>query len=248
MFYNILIISDNINLCVELQKILNNKIHKNQSIDYSISPYSDIDLFSTKLSCKVIQYDLKNDYTIDSLISKYDLIISIHCKQFFPKKLVNKIKCINIHPGYNPINRGWYPQVFAIINDKPIGATIHEIDEELDHGLIIAQDYVEIDKTDTSLSLYNKILEKEIELFKQNIDSIITNRYKTIIPSGEENIYLKKDFNNLCEINLNKKSTYGEVIDHLRALTHGEFQNAFFIDPKTNEKIYISVNLNKKNN
>jgi len=248
MFQNILIVSDNINLCIELKPILSENISSSQLLTYSVSPYSDKNEFSTKLSCQVLQYDLKKEEDIDFIISKYDLIISIHCKQLFPKNLVTKIKCINIHPGFNPINRGWYPQVFAIINNLPIGATIHEIDDKLDHGNIIDQDFVSHDYSDTSLSLYNKITKKEVELFKKNVSNILNNTYSSHKTNEEGNLYLKNDFNNLCEIDLNKHASYLEVINHLRALTHGDYKNAFFIDPETNEKIFVSISLFKKEN
>ncbi|MCE9864029.1 hypothetical protein, partial [Aeromonas caviae] len=58
--------------------------------------------------------DLKSD-TI-RLINEFDFGFSVHCKQIFPKQLVESIRCVNIHPGFNPHNRGWFPQVFSIIN------------------------------------------------------------------------------------------------------------------------------------
>ena len=245
-YKNVLIISDNLHLCKELKTKLDKRLSSVQSLTYAVSPYSNFLNFSNELGKKVLVYNLKDDIDLEDIILRYDLVISIHCKQFFPKKLVNSLKCINIHPGYNPINRGWYPQVFAIINSIPVGATIHEIDEELDHGAIIDQEFVQYDYSDTSLTLYNKILEKEIEIFEKNIDSILTNTYTANKPLVEGNLYLKKDFNNLCEINLEDKVTFGEAINRLRALTHGEFKNAFFIDPETKAKIFVSVSLSKK--
>lgn len=244
-FTNTLIISDNLFLCKELKKILISKSYNNRRFTFSTSPFSDHLFFLNELSCDVVSLDLKNIEDINFIIKHYDLVISIHCKQIFPNQLVKNVRCINIHPGYNPINRGWYPQVFAIIKNLPIGATIHEIDEELDHGAIIAQEFVDYDFSDTSLTIYNRILNKEIELFVKYIDIILEDNYQTIALKEEGNLHLKKDFNSLCEINLEEIATYREVINRLRALSHGEFKNAYFFDPETNEKIYISVELKK---
>ena len=104
------------------------------------------DLFESK------DLNFKNSLFIDYLISEYKLIISAHCKKIFPKKLVESTRCINIHPGYNPYNRGWFPQVFSILNKLPLGATIHEMDEGLDSGDIISQEKVSINSSDDSLS------------------------------------------------------------------------------------------------
>jgi dTDP-4-amino-4,6-dideoxyglucose formyltransferase len=179
----------------------------------------------------------------DEIINSFDLVISVHCFQFFPKELVNGVRCINIHPGYNPINRGWYPQVFAIVNDLPIGATIHEMDEKLDNGPVIAREFVEKYPWDTSLTIYNRVLEKEMKLFEKNIDAIIHGTYKTILPENNGNIYSKNDFKNLCKIELNEEKSFRYFYDLLRALSHGDYKNAFIIDPETGKKIYIKLEI-----
>jgi methionyl-tRNA formyltransferase len=191
-----------------------------------------------------ININLKNDLFIQYLISEYDLIISAHCKKIFPKKLVESVRCINIHPGYNPYNRGWYPQVFSIINNLPIGATIHEMDENLDSGYIISQSQVEIKETDNSLDVYNRVFEKEIELFNNNFDIIINNKYQKNKPINEGNLNKISDFKKLCKIDINQVGTFKEHIDILRALTHGDFKNAFY-ENKNGEKIFIKIYLEK---
>lgn len=245
MFNNILVISDNLFICNKLSKILKYKNIENK-FSFSTSPFSEKKEFESIMNINFHQYDMRSEKDINIMIEKYDLILSIHCKQLFPKKLVKALRCINVHPGYNPLNRGWYPQVFAIINDLPVGATIHEIDEEIDHGPIIAREFVNKKITDTSLTLYNKILEKELELIDANIISILSNNYKTIIPDNQGVLYLKKDFNKLRELNLSEKITPLELINKLRALTHGDYKNAFFRDPITGKKIYISLKLEEE--
>ena len=143
--------------------------------------------------------------------------------------MIKNIRCYNLHPGYNPINRGWYPQVFAIINNLQVGATIHEINEDLDSGAIIARRFVEKKLSDTSLDLYNRIVDTEIDLFEKHIESIINSSYVTTMPEGEGNLFLKKDFVEICKLNLEQKLTLGDAIDKLRALTHGSLNNAFLL-------------------
>lgn len=216
---NTLIISDN-------QFIKENmiRIFSNHDLKYNIVESKDIDL-----------------HNVDS---KYELIISAHCKKIFPPKLVNSFRCINIHPGLNPYNRGYYPQAFSLINKLPVGATIHEIDEKLDHGPIIFQEEVVIESIDTSFSLYNKIIKKEIELFENNFNSIINNNYKASIPKNEGNLNLKKDFNKLCKLDLNNVDTLENHINILKALTFDKYKNAYFID-ENGDKIYLNLKLSK---
>jgi methionyl-tRNA formyltransferase len=243
MYKRVLIVTDNINLAREFNRIIEAKKYTATEFNFSTSPFSDIDLFREGINKPVETVDFRDAQTIERLRALYDLILSIHCKQIFPPDLVNHVKCINIHPGYNPYNRGWYPQVFSIINNLPIGATIHEIDELLDHGLIIDRSLVPKYAYDTSGSLYERVVEEEIKLLEKNLDAIINNTYTTIQPESLGNVFLKKDFNKLKEIDLNEQLTAGEFINKLRALTHGNFKNAYFLDPETGKKIFISLNL-----
>jgi len=171
------------------------------------------------------------------------LVLSLHCKQLFPAEMVKSIRCINVHPGYNPHNRGWFPQVFSILNNKKAGASIHEIDEQLDHGAIICQQEVQIEKWDTSLTAYLKIQDVEVQLLRENLTAILEGNYKTHVPIEEGNINLKKDFDSLCKIDLEKHVTMSKAIDYLRALTHGNYKNGYFIDENTGKKIYVTISL-----
>ena len=246
MFKKILIISDNPALCKKFHQIIEKKKFNNSSFSFAISPFSSIHDFNISDEVLVQTIDLRNQDNIDNIKSNFDLVFSIHCKQIFPSDLVTNVKCINVHPGYNPINRGWYPQVFSIINKIAIGATIHEIDEKLDHGAIIARKFVEKDSFDTSESLYNKITDLEIELLEEHIESIIGGTYSTISPEEEGNLYLKKDFNNLLQLDLEEKVTVGDFIDKLRALTHGSYDNAYFIDQATGKKVFVGIRLKQE--
>ena len=199
----ILILTDNIFLAQRFEKLVWPKVDSTlYKLSFGCSPCSEIDKFD--LFFPITSINLKKTEHIETLLKK-DLIISLHCKQLFPLKLLNNVRCINIHPGYNPTTRGWFPHVFAIINDLEIGVTIHEIDEKLDHGKIIIREKVDKYNHDTSLTLYNRIIEKEIELLTLHINSIIENSYTLIQPECGGNIFLEKDFINLCKLNLEKK-------------------------------------------
>lgn len=233
---NVLILTDNKFLYQEIIPITNAIENINFVFKYSYNNYKFIDEFKNDETFQSL--NIKRDY--EQLIGKFNLIISIHCKQIFPSKLVNSVRCINVHPGLNPFNRGWFPQVFSILNKLPCGVTIHEMDEQVDHGGVIYQKSVDSYEWDTSLTLYNRILEVEIELLKKYLVDLINKNYKTETVS-EGNINYINDFKSLCKIDLDKKVTMGQAIDTLRALTHGEYKNAYF---ETKEgSVYLSLNL-----
>ena len=184
--------------------------------------------------------DVRTD--LEYIKENFDLIISIHCQQIFPRELVKTVRCINLHPGYNPSTRGWYPHVFAIIYDLPAGATLHEMDEMIDHGPIIARKLVEKDIYDTSTSLYNKILHAEVELFKENFDSIISLSYQLQKINEEGNLFSKSDYKKLLEFDLNEEGRFIDFYNRLRALSHSGYKNAYFLD-ENNEEVYLEIKI-----
>lgn len=239
MTKKVLVISDNPYILKSLDQIKN--LVSEVDFDYAISPFSNRNNFD-KLG-NIMVLDVRREKDITLIIANYRLVISAHCKQLFPPQLVNSVRCVNIHPGYNPINRGWYPQVFAILYKTSIGATIHEMDEELDNGAIIAREKVPQYSWDTSLTLYNRVVEKELELLKKNIKFIINGNYVAETPEEKGQLYLKKDFKSLLQLDLQEHSTMEELLNRLRALTHGEYKNAYYIDKQTGKKVFVSLSL-----
>ncbi|MCF8461077.1 MAG: dTDP-4-amino-4,6-dideoxyglucose formyltransferase [Flavobacteriales bacterium] len=236
----ILIVSDNPQLATAFVTLTSTDTYRDDYFEFRCSSNSET-VMSKAVGKATNPVIIKLEHI--EICQNFDLVISLHCKQLFPVKMVQNVRCINVHPGLNPFNRGWFPQVFSIINGLPLGATIHEIDELLDHGNIIAQEQVELLAWDTSKTVYHRVLDAEIRLLQQHLRSIIDNTYVSQPASQEGNVNLKKDYNALCEIDLSENLTFSDAIDRLRALTHAPYQNAFFIDPKTGKKVFVSMTL-----
>lgn len=232
----ILIFSDNLEMFeFFIQKVMPLQQHK-MTFDYACSPQSPV----MKSAFPAREILMRDDYL---KLIEYDLIISIHCKQLFPADLVKRVRCINVHPGYNPETRGWYPQVFAILNNLKAGVTIHEMDEHLDNGRILVREEVEKSIADTSYSLYRKLISKEKKILLKCFPALIRHEMDFISHEGDKNnLFLKKDFKNLCEIDLNSRGTFLEFYNLLRALSFENYDNAFFIDPSSGEKVFVSLN------
>lgn len=243
MVDKILVMTDNSFLANRFCQIISEKKLKNLVWDFGISPFSVPSKFGRSGGFKFQIINLKRSEVINKIIKNYRLILSLHCQQLFPDKLIKSVRCINVHPGYNPYTRGWYPQVFAIIKELPIGATIHEMDTMIDHGRIICRAEVNINSYDTSESLYKKIIHKELELLNENIEDIIKGNYEAVDPEEEGNLFLKRDFLQLCKFDLNETMSALDWINRLRALSHEEFKNAYFLDPVSKKKVYMSIKL-----
>lgn len=237
----VLVISDNAKLLSSFIKLTNEQeLGSIAFFDYRYSTINKTPDSMIALECKSI--DVKEKSTIDWIVANFDLIFSIHCKQIFPPALISRVPCFNMHPGLSPHNRGWYPQVFSIINKKPIGATLHLMNEEVDAGPIVAQESVHVHSFDTSLSVYERVQEIEIELLRKNVKSLILGDMIDFQYPPPGNYNSINDFRNICNLRLDAVGTLQEHIDLLRALTHGDFNNAFFIDDSGN-KIFVRIQL-----
>ncbi len=239
----ICIITDNTYIFDGFTDLLKRKPQSSHSFDFYFTSWNrDFrEKFAGSDAMKPIRLKEQNE----EFFSKYDMFISLHCKQLFPKEMVENHLCLNVHPGYNPYNRGWFPQVFGIMNKLPIGVTIHKMDAELDHGDILWQKKIPLHGDDTSKDIYNRILETEMEMLDEHLEDILSGNYMLTPMQGEGNVNSKQDFDNLCAIDMNKQATYGEVIDYLRALTFAPYNNAYFYDDD-GKKVYVGVTLKKE--
>jgi len=238
----VLVISDNVALVTAFKQVASSNEFNFATFDYK---YSSINKSPEALQAMGMrEINVKKDYL--SVIDNYELVFSAHCKQIFPAELVETTTCINIHPGLNPYNRGWYPQVFSIINGAPVGATVHLMDKEIDHGAIIAQKKVDVYQQDTSLDVYERVQDAEIQLIQEQLLQWLKGDYQSINLNDEGNYNGIEDFNALCKLDLEQSGTLKEHINLLRALSHGNFANAYFYNEQE-EKVFINVQMRKDN-
>ncbi|MDR1450802.1 MAG: hypothetical protein LBI57_00485 [Helicobacteraceae bacterium] len=105
-------------------------------------------------------------------------IISYNYKTIIQPAIVNLLprKIINLHISYLPYNRGANPNIWSFIENTPCGVTIHEIDDGIDTGDILAQEKIDYDyEKETLETAYRKSHEKIQKLFYKNWDKIKNN-------------------------------------------------------------------------
>ena len=107
--------------------------------------------------------------------SHIDLIVLAGFMRMLSSRLVGRYrsKIINIHPALLPSFKGaeGIKDAFAY-GVKVTGVTVHFVDEEMDHGPIIAQAPVKIEETDTLETLEAKIHKVEHKLYPLAIQLI----------------------------------------------------------------------------
>lgn len=91
---------------------------------------------------------------------------SVHYPRLFsPELLAEYERVYNIHPGFLPWGRGYYPVFWALWEGTPAGATLHVIDEGIDTGPVVDQRAVPVLSDDTGGSFYKRVAQAERDLF-----------------------------------------------------------------------------------
>jgi len=123
-------------------------------------------VFGSENNIEVFQPDsIKSESQIPQLtLVSWDLFVVVAYNHLMPKWLIDlpKHQTINVHPSMLPLRRGPNPIRSAIIEDDrtAIGVSIILMDEEMDHGPIIAQKPLPI--SDKNWPIDGRILDKEL--------------------------------------------------------------------------------------
>ncbi len=119
--------------------------------------------------------ELKNRGVELVCLAGYMRLLSKDFIRAFPNQI------INIHPSLLPSFKGLEAQKQAFdYGVKFTGCTVHFVDEELDHGAIIAQKVVEVINDDTAETLSARILEQEHALYVEAIAKIVPGNYEIL--------------------------------------------------------------------
>ena len=119
--------------------------------------------------------ELKNRDVELVCLAGYMRLLSSEFIRAFPYRI------INIHPSLLPSFKGLDAQRQAIeYGVKVSGCTVHFVDEDLDHGTIVAQETVEVFDNDTTETLSARILEHEHALYVQVLTRIVKRNFEII--------------------------------------------------------------------
>jgi len=116
-----------------------------------------------------------------------DLFIVISYGQILSREILDipKLFAINAHASILPAYRGAAPINWAVIKgEKTTGITIMKMSEKMDAGPIILRKTVDIEESDTSISLEGKLSETAAEVLTEALDSLKNNTYK-LTPQDE---------------------------------------------------------------
>ena len=127
----------------------------------------------------------REKFLIQTLIdNEVNLICLAGYMNLLPKSIVHQYKsCIlNVHPALLPHfgGKGFYGikvhEAVVASGVEESGVTVHFVDEEYDHGKIIAQEKVKVLSEDTAETLAKRVLKVEHELYHQVVKAFCEDR------------------------------------------------------------------------
>lgn len=117
-----------------------------------------------------ILQDLKSLFPDVGILYAYGKILPKEILDIFPHGIVN------IHPSLLPKYRGPSPVQQALLNgDRETGVTLIALDEKMDHGPILAQKKISVEKDDTCENLTKKLSKVGSELVKDALSQHMNN-------------------------------------------------------------------------
>jgi phosphoribosylglycinamide formyltransferase 1 len=108
-------------------------------------------------------------------LAGYMRLLSLGFVQAFPDRI------LNIHPSLLPAFPGLDAQEQAFAHGVQIaGCTVHFVDEQLDHGVIVLQRAVPVLPSDDAHSLAARILEQEHIAYSEAIARVLSGEYHIV--------------------------------------------------------------------
>lgn len=122
---------------------------------------------------------LKNKIWFDNIkMFNPTVLIVVAYGKIIPDNILNipRLGGVNVHPSLLPKHRGPAPIQAAILNlDNETGVSIMLLDAEMDHGPILAQEKIKLNKTETGESLHNKLSALGADLLIKTLDKYLNH-------------------------------------------------------------------------
>ena len=127
-----------------------------------------------------------------------------------PKEILNLFEfgILNIHPSFLPKYRGPTPVQSAILaGESKTGVSIIKLDEEVDHGPMLAKVEEKIEPNDTSETLYRRLFEKGADLLSEVLPRYISGELKPIEQDHSKATFTKRLTRESGFIDISQKPT-----------------------------------------
>jgi methionyl-tRNA formyltransferase len=172
-------------------------------------------------------YDILDSYNPD-------VIFFVGWSELIPESIINKFKCLCIHPSKLPEYRGGSPiqnQIIDGVEDSAV--TLFRMDELIDHGPIYKQ--LPLNLNGTLEQIFDDIVDKSIKIINEFIHGKLYPKHQ----DHDKATFCKRRKPEMSEITIDeiKNSTPKQLYDKIRSL-QDPYPNSY-IKCKNEEKLYL---------
>jgi methionyl-tRNA formyltransferase len=175
-----------------------------------------------------------------------DFIVTVYWAHLISADVIAAARrgTVNFHPALLPVNRGWYPHVHSILDGSPTGVTLHAVEAGADTGPIWAQREVPLRPYDTAGTIYRRLQDEIVALFRETWPAIVAGELEPVPQDRSRAVHHDRaEVDALDELRLDDVMRVGDVIDRLRARSHGARGFAWYeVD---GERVYVNVRLGR---
>ena len=161
--------------------------------DYNVSAYELAEKYNIPIHRvahnSVEAQSLLKEYNINFGIIAGARILTHNVLKLVPKGI------LNLHPGLLPDIRGLDSILWSIEKDYPLGVTAHLINEQIDSGVILNKEKININIDDNLVSLYEKVYQLQLYLLPRILNLFFTSNYSMleVKKNGEYNHKMSYD-------------------------------------------------------
>ncbi len=160
-----------------------------------------------------------------------------------------RVGFLNFHPSLLPYNRGKHPNFWSLVEETPFGASIHWVDDKIDHGDVAFQVAIEKSWEDTGETLYHKAKREIVQLFIDNYSRI----RKGMIPRIPQHqslvtFHRASELHKASELFLDRKYKAQEILNLLRARTFPPHPACWFQDGSNCYEVRVQITRVGNNN
>lgn len=149
---------------------------------------------------------------------------------------------VNTHPSLLPYNRGKHYNFWAIVEQAPFGVTLHQVDEGIDSGPILAQQAINYDWTDTGASLYTKAQAAMVQLFCASYPALRENKLPARAQATDVgSFHHSSELDPASQIKLDSSYRAADLLNLLRARTFAGHPGCWFEDKGVRFQVTVKI-------
>ena len=122
------------------------------------------------------------------LEKQIDVLVSYNYRSIIRSDVLSlpSLLAVNLHTSLLPFNRGAHPILWSILEETPLGITIHQIDKGLDTGPIIFQKPLKTPDIKMSLrQIYENVNQELVDLFCKNWPILVSRNFNARSQLGD---------------------------------------------------------------